>query len=305
MSSEPSHTAASHGVGRAYLLLTITTLCWAGNAIFGKLAVGEVSPMLLVSLRWCGAVLLLAVFANKYIRQDWSIIRKHLLFLFIMGATGFTGFNSLFYVAAHSTTALNIGIIQGAMPAMVMIGAVFLYKMPVSLFQAIGVFATFLGVVVVGIGGDISRLAELEFNQGDLLMLAAGVLYSAYTLGLRKRPQTSALGLFTILAFAAFLISIPLTVSEYVSGQQVWPSAEGWIIVTLITLFPSFIAQICFIHGVEQIGPGRAGVFINLVPIFAAIFAVTYLGEPFELFHAVALAMVFGGIWIAERSRAA
>ena len=75
------------------------------------MAVGELSPLLLVTLRWVGAVLLLAVFARKTILRDWHHIRPHLVILFLMGALGFTVFNSLMYLAAYTTTALNIGII--------------------------------------------------------------------------------------------------------------------------------------------------------------------------------------------------
>jgi len=257
--------------------------------------------MLLVSLRWLGAVLLLLVFANKYIRRDWPVIRTKIGFLFAMGTIGFTAFNSLFYVAAHSTTAVNIGIIQGSMPALVLIGAFLIHKTPVSRLQKFGVAVTFIGVIIVGIGGDLTRLAELELNQGDMILLFACVLYSGYTVGLRNRPETSALGLFTALALAAFLASIPMTVAEIATGQHIWPGLEGWVIVALITLLPSFIAQITFIQGVTLIGPGRAGAFINLVPIFASIFAVGYLGEPFEIFHGVALTLVLGGIWLSEK----
>lgn len=301
MSTSSQQSPVSHGTGRAYLLLTITAACWGGNAIFGRLAVGEISPMLLVSLRWGGAVLLLVIFANKYIRRDWHIIRAHFRYLIAMGTIGFTAFNSLFYVAAHSTTAVNIGIIQGSMPAMVLMGAFLFFRTPVSRLQKLGVSVTFLGVIIVGIGGDFTRLTEMALNQGDLIMLFACILYSGYTVGLRNRPETSALGLFTALALAAFLASLPLTAVEISTGQQMWPGTEGWIIVALITLLPSFIAQISFIRGVEIIGPGRAGAFINLVPIFASVFAVSYLGEPFEVFHGIALTMVLGGIWLSEK----
>jgi drug/metabolite transporter (DMT)-like permease len=110
------------GSGRAYLLLTLTALCWGANAIFARLAVGEVSPMALVALRWLGALGLLAVFAHAQVGRDWPAIRRHLVFVAAMGALGFTGFNVLYYVAAHSTTAVNIGIIQGAVPVFVLAG---------------------------------------------------------------------------------------------------------------------------------------------------------------------------------------
>lgn len=297
--NEAAHAASS---GRAYLLLTMTTLCWGANAVFGRVAVGEISPMLLVTLRWLGAVLLMLVFANRYIRRDWPTLRRHLPFLAAMGALGFTSFNALFYVAAHSTTAVNIGIIQGSMPVFVLIGAFIAYRSPVTKLQMAGVGLTMVGVVIVGTGGSLERLATLTLNHGDVLMIIACTLYAGYAVGLRRRPGVSSFGLFTVLAGAAFLFSLPLTAAELALGHFQWPTATGWIIAGLVTLLPSFLAQIFFIQGVELIGPGRAGVFINLVPVFASILAVAILNEPFEGFHAIALGLVLAGIWLSERA---
>lgn len=291
--------------GRAYLLLTFTTLFWGANAVFGKLAVGEISPMALVTARWLGASLLLALFAHNHLRRDWQVLRPRLLFLSAMGVLGFTAFNALFYVAAHYTTAVNIGIIQGSMPVFVLIGVFAAYRTRVTTLQIAGVIATMLGVVIVGSGGDLLRLAALAVNPGDVLMVVACALYAGYTVGLRKRPQVSSLSLLAVLAGAAFLTSLPLTLAEAAIGQFQWPTATGWIIIVLVTLFPSFLAQLFFIQGVALIGPGRAGIFVNLVPVFASILAVVFLKEPFEAFHALALGLVLGGILLSERGRAA
>ncbi len=305
MTSGTDRAAHAGANGRAYLLLTFTTLFWGANAIFGKLAVGEISPMALVTARWLGASLLLAVFAHNHLRRDWQALRPRLLFVSGMGVLGFTAFNALFYVAAHYTTAVNIGIIQGSMPVFVLIGAFAAYRTRVTALQIAGVVATVLGVVIVGSGGDPARLAALAVNPGDVLMVAACALYAGYTVGLRKRPQVSSLSLLAVLACAAFVTSLPLTLAEAAIGQFQWPTATGWIIVVLVTLFPSFLAQLFFIQGVTLIGPGRAGIFVNLVPVFASIFAVAFLREPFEAFHAVALGLVLGGIFLSERGRAA
>lgn len=299
MANDAAHAGSN---GRAYVLLTMTALCWGANAIFGRLAVGEISPMLLVSLRWLGAMLLLAVFANQYVRRDWPTLRRHLPFLAAMGALGFTSFNALFYVAAHSTTALNIGIIQGSMPVFVLIGAFLAYRSPVTRRQLAGVALTMIGVVIVGAGGSLQRLATLTLNHGDVLMIIACSLYAGYAVGLRRRPAVSSLGLFTVVAGAAFLFSLPLAAAELALGRFQWPTATGWLVAGLVTLLPSFLAQIFFIQGVALIGPGRAGVFINLVPVFASIMAVVILGEPFEGFHAIALGLVLAGIWLSERA---
>jgi len=302
MSTNANEAAHGESSGRAYLLLTMTTLCWGANAIFGRLAVGEISPMLLVTLRWLGAVTLMLVFASRHVRRDWPTLRRHLPFLAAMGALGFTAFNALFYVAAHSTTAVNIGIIQGSMPVFVLIGAFAAYRSPVTRLQLAGVALTVTGVVIVGAGGSLQRLATLTLNHGDVLMVIACSLYAGYAVGLRRRPAVSSLGLFTVVAGAAFVFSLPLTAAEIAMGRFQWPTTTGWVVAALVTLLPSFLAQIFFIQGVALIGPGRAGVFINLVPVFASIMAVVILSEPFESFHALALGLVLAGIWLSERA---
>jgi drug/metabolite transporter (DMT)-like permease len=135
-------------------------------------------------------------------------------------------------------------------------------------------------------------------------MIAACLLYAGYTLGLSRRPPVSPLSLFTGMACAAFVTSLPLALGEAALGRFQWPTPEGWLILGLVTLFPSFLSQIFFIQGVSLIGPGRAGVFVNLVPVFTSILALLVLDDPFEPFHAIALGLVLGGIWLSERGKA-
>ena len=80
------------------------------------------------------------------------------------------------------------------------------------------------------------------------------------------------------------------------------PTWQGWLVTLYVAIFPSCLAQLFYLRGVDLIGPGRAGVFVNLVPVFAAILAVALINEPFALFHAVALVLVIGGIWLAQRT---
>ena len=272
--------------------------------MLGKFAVGEISPMLLVVLRWLGVLILLVFVAKRQIKQDWPILRQHLWFIAALGILGFTAFNSLFYIAAHATSAVNIGIIQGSVPVFVLLGVFIAYRSRVTVLQIAGVIVTMIGVIIVAIKGDLNQLAALAFNWGDLLMVAACFFYAAYAVSLRQRPDVGALSLFSIMAVAAFVSSIPLVAIEAALGQWLWPTITGWVIVVLVALLPSFLAQIFFIQGVSLIGPSRAGIFVNLVPIFAAVLAVSFLKEPFEMFHGIALVLVLGGIWLAEQSKA-
>ncbi|MCY3794844.1 MAG: DMT family transporter [Gammaproteobacteria bacterium] len=301
MAAAGAEDCTGAATSRAYLLLTFTSICFGANTTFAKLLVGKASPMVVVALRWLLVVLLLAAFNTKALMRDWPHLRPRLKFLFAMGALGFASFNALFYIAAHHTTAVNMGIIQGMMPALVLAGAWLAYRTPARKLQWVGAAVTLAGVAVVASAGEAERLLRLRFNTGDLLVVFAVVLYAGYTVGLRRRPESTALGLFTVLAASAFVASLPMVAVEAWLGEFQVPSLEGWVVIALVALLPSFLAQVLFIQGVEIIGPGRAGIFVNLVPVFAAIIAVAYLGEDFHLHHGLALALVLGGIWLAER----
>ena len=303
MNTSTSGTASSGLLGNAYVLLIFTTLSWGGNAIAGRIAVGEISPLLLTTMRWIGVAILIALFARRAVAEAWPVMRSRLGFMAALGALGFTAFNALFYLAAQSTVAINIGIIQGAIPVFVMIGAYIVFRTPVTVVQVAGVAVTMVGVALVASHGDLSKLATLAFADGDLLMILACALYAGYTVALRRRPAVSGLAMFSVLAIAALVSSLPLPVIEAVSGTLIWPSAVGWAVLAYVVVFPSFVAQICFLRAVDLIGPARAGLFVNLVPVFAAGLGVVLLGEQFQFHHALALCFVLGGIWLAERRR--
>jgi drug/metabolite transporter (DMT)-like permease len=287
--------------GSAYVLLILTTLFWGGNTIAGRLAVGEVSPMMVVTLRWIIVSSVMLVLVWPRFLAEWSLIRKHLWQLAAMAVTGFTAFNSLFYIAAHSTTAVNLGIIQGSMPIFVLIGAVLFFGTNLRSLQVVGILATLVGVVLVASQGSWEILKDLSINPGDGIMLIACLLYSGYTLALRNRPKISGLVFFTALSIIAAISSVPGIVYEYSTGNVQWPTFNGWLVVLYISIFPSCLSQLFFMRGVELIGPARAGVFMNLVPIWAPLLAVGILGEPFRWHHGLALLLILGGIWLSER----
>ncbi len=143
---------------RPYLILAATTLIWAGNAIASRLAIGHVSPMVLTTLRWVGTLSLMIALAGPAFRAEWPVIRAHWKWLAIMGVVGFTGFNALFYISAVYTTAVNIGIIQGSIPVMVLAGAYLTYRTPVTGLQAIGIVVTIAGVALLAARGDLAVL---------------------------------------------------------------------------------------------------------------------------------------------------
>ena len=291
--------------GRPYLLLCITTIGWAGNAVAGRLAVGHISPMMIVTLRWLVVMLVLGAIAGRRIRAEWPRIAPHWLYLACMGALGYTIFNAIFYWAAHYTSAVNMGVLQGVTPALVAVMAFAAYGSRLSALQIVGIGATIVGTLVVASRGSVDVLRALAFNIGDVGILVATLLYSGYTVALRRRPAISPIAFFAAMSIAAFLAALPLVAIEAARGEAIWPDAEGWALMVYIGLVPSLICQMCFMRAVQLIGPNRAGLFMNLVPVVAAVLGVTLLGEHFGGYHAAGLVFVLGGIWLAERRPAA
>jgi drug/metabolite transporter (DMT)-like permease len=286
---------------QAYLLLTLTTLFWGGNSVAGKMASGEISPMLLTLARWVVAALVVFAFALPDIRRDWPVIRKNLGRLFLFGALGFTLFNVLLYTALTKTSAVSSSIVQAAIPASVYALNFLIFRVKTTVWQIAGFIVTLAGVMAVAARGDIGRLATLDLNDGDALVLAAVLIYSLYTVCLRFKPGIGWKSLIAALSLSAALTSIPFVLWEWRSGGLILPGNTGWLIVAYTGIFPSILSQVFFIRGVDLIGANRAGIFTNLIPIFGTGLAILILGEKLETFHIAALVLVVAGIWLAER----
>ena len=289
---------------RAYssspFLLFLATLGWGSNTIASRLAVGEVSPMLLIFLRWGIVVVILLSLYWRQMIDEWPAIRPRLKWLLIMGGCGLSLFNAFFYIAAHSTTAVNLGIIQSTMPGMILLGSFMYFGDRINRLQFSGLLLTLLGVIVIVTQGSLEQLMQLTFNHGDLLMIFACSFYAMYTVGLKSRPKISGMVMLAYFSVAAFLMTIPLMIFESLIYGTLMPGVKGFAIVFYIAIVPSFLSQIFFMRGVDLIGPGSAGLYGNLVPIFSAIMAVLLLSEEFAFFHLAAMLLVFGGIGLFE-----
>ena len=274
-------------------------LGWAGNTIAGRMSTGEISPMVVVFLRWFIISIFLILFLNKKLILNLKAINRKFVWLGLMGSLGLTGFNALFYIAAQNTTAINLGIIQGIMPAIILLGSVILFKESVNATKVTGLIIAFLGVLVVVSQGDYNRLILLSFNYGDMVMLCACFFYSGFTLGLKNKPVIDPIVLMTYFSLSALIFSLPLLAVEYYLGSAQLPSTgTAWITVLYIAFVPSFLAQVFFIRGVELIGASKAGLFINFLPIFAAILGVLLLGERLYIYHLISLFIVLLGVYL-------
>ncbi len=289
----------------AYLILLVTMIFWGGNAVAGRFAVGEVSPLLLTCLRWILGAGVLLVIARRQLSKDWPTIRCHLPYIMFMGATGFAIFNGLLYTALNHTTAINATIVQAGIPMFIFTLNFLIFRTKVRWVQIVGYSVTLIGVLVAAGRGDLQQLANLDINRGDMIMLLAGLVYATYSSVLHAKPALHWLSFLTMLSLTAAIVSIPMAIYEMTTPNLIWPTTwTSWAVILYTTIFPSVIGQALFIRGIELIGGNAAGLFVNLVPIFGAILAVLLLGESFKLYHGLALILVLGGILFAQRAGA-
>ncbi|MDP9838898.1 drug/metabolite transporter (DMT)-like permease [Neorhizobium huautlense] len=266
-----------------------------------KLAVGHISPMTFTFLRWAVAVTVILAISLPQIKKDWPVAKQHLPVLIFLGAIGYTSFNALLYSAVHYTTAINVTIEQAAIPFLIFVANFALFRIRVSVAQIFGFSLTLLGVALTAAHGDLASLVTLSVNYGDGLMIFAILAYAAYTIALRWRPPVDWRTLMAIPAIAALVFSIPLMAWEYSAGDLMMPDLTGWGATLYTGIFASLVAQILYIKGVIELGANRAGLFINLVPVFGTLLSVAILGEQLFAFHVIALTLSLGGIAIAER----
>jgi len=285
---------------KAYVLLLLTTLFWAGNSIAGKFAVGHVSPMVIVILRWASVMVALSLLNKKQIAADWPKMRPRLAYLLTLGVLGFTVFSVALYYALIYTTAINGSILQGALPLFVFLASFVLFSSRIGREQALGFLLSFAGVIVIAMRGELANLLSLSVNFGDALVVVAVLAYGIYTAALRSKPRVHWTSLMFILCLGATLASLPMLALEAAQGATMLPDAQGWLAVAYIIVFPSLLGQVFYIRAVELIGANRAGLFVNLLPVWGALLAVCLVGEAFHSYHAAALAMILAGIGLAE-----
>lgn len=286
---------------QAYLLLTLTALFWGGNAVAGKLAVGHISPMVLTSARWLLMCLIMLALGWPRLKADWRLVRENWLLLSALGFVGFTVFTIALYMALVYTTAINVSIEQAGMPMLIFLLNFLFFRAKASWAQIVGLVLSIGGVVLVACHGEPARLLTLDFNIGDAIMLVGTIVYAAYTVALRFKPAIHWMSLMIALSGTAFVSSLPFLFAETALGLTFVPDTRGWLVLAYVLAFPSLLSQIFYVRGVELIGANRAGLFINMVPIFGTLLSIILLSEDFHLYHAIALGLVFGGIWLAEK----
>ncbi|MFS2011809.1 DMT family transporter [Azospirillum sp. CT11-132] len=289
---------------QAWLLMMLPPLFWAGNAVLGRAVAGAVPPIGLAFWRWCLGMLVVLPFAWPHLRHDITPILARWKSVLLLGTLGIGIYNTFQYIALNTTTALNCVMLQSSMPVMIVLMSLVLFRDRIGAMQGVGIAVSLVGATTLISHGDPATLLGLELNAGDVWMLAAVVIYAAYTTLLRRRPAIHGLS-FVVVTFAIGAVELlPFYIWESLSGHPVQASGITLLAVGYTVLFPSIAAYLCFNRAVELLGPNTAGLAIHLVPVFGSLLAILFLGEQPHLYHGVGIALIAAGIVLATRRRA-
>jgi drug/metabolite transporter (DMT)-like permease len=305
--SDHSSSAASSGnwlANQPYLLLSITALCWAGNAIVGRLAAGHIPPVTLSFLRWSFAFLIILPFAWKHLKRDWGAIRGRLGTMIFLSVIGISAFNTLQYWALEHTQALNTLLLQSAGPLFVAVWSLILLGVRLTLAQAGGIALSLIGVLVILLHGDLTALSSIEFNKGDIIFTVALAIFGLYSVLSLKRPQIHGLSFVGFTFGCGAVCLVPLWIWELFTRPVMQLNAANLLSLFYVAVFPSTLAYLCFNRGVQLIGANRAAPFFHVVPVFGSAMAIVFLGEHPQLFHIIGFALVLTGVFVASRKPA-
>ena len=288
-----------------YLLLTLAACTWGGNIVLGRAMHGDIPPMALTFFRWSVSFVILIPLTQGKFREDWALVRRHWKWLVLVSASGVAVFHGFVYTGLTSTTAINAGLMMATGPIIIPAIAFLLHRDKPTMLQAAGIAASVFGVGIIIIRGDLSVLGSLTFNPGDLWVLAAVPMWGFYTVVLKDRPAgLSSRALMLAITGLGSLMLAPFYVWELANLGGIAVNGPNLLTIAYISVFASVIAYFAWNKGIADVGSIKAGPFLHMTPVCAALLAMVFLGETLQPFHFPGIALIAAGIALTTWKRA-
>ena len=287
----------------AYLFLVLATFCWSGNFIVGKFAtVYEIPPLTLNVFRWISVWFILIPFTYKEIFENLPYIKKNWLVISFMGVITISTFNSVVYFALNYTQVINAVLMLSAIPAATIVLSSLMKIEETNIFQLLGLILSIIGIGSIISNGDIQKIISLDFNKGDMWMLVCVITWSLYSTLLKKNNfKLSQFTLIQLMVSVGILFLIPQFFYEKSIGLELNLDKNFFLILIYVAIFPAIAAYYFWQKGIEIIGPNRASMFIQLMPLFSAVMAIIIFREKFELYHFIGAIFILSGIYLSNR----
>lgn len=285
-----------------YVLVLVATAIWSGNFIVARLLSDSIPPATLDFLRWAAALVFLLPFAVRPLYRDIQAIRTHLGYVCLSAFLLVTLFNTLIYIAAHWTKAINLSLIAVSSPIFIVLFARVILREPFTVRRIIGLIAATLGVILLITEGDVCRLMDLTFSQGDLWMLLAAMIFGMYSILVRIKPVAlSPVAFLCSTVILGLIFLVPWVIWELRSVQVVNFSESSVAAIVYLALGPSLLAFLCWNKAILLIGPVRSAFVYYSLPVFSGVAALVILGEPIHIVHALSGILILAGVIIATR----
>jgi drug/metabolite transporter (DMT)-like permease len=287
-----------------YLLLTLTTLFWSGNMVIGRAIRDDVPPLSLAFWRWAIAFALTLPLALPHLRSQWPLLKRGWRPILILGLLGVGCYNTLAYIGLQYTSATNAVLLNSFIPiATIALSWAFLKK-HLHPVEWLGVLISLIGVTTIVARGELSTLAGLTLNIGDLWILLAVIAWAFYTIGLRWRPA----GIHPMLMLAAFtsvglLALTPAYAWEIAQGRVIHLTPPALAGIAYTGLLPGFAGYIFYNHAVGEVGASKASLFIHLMPVFGTLLSAIFLAEIPQTYHFIGIALIFSGIFLTTSKK--
>jgi drug/metabolite transporter (DMT)-like permease len=284
-----------------YLLLAIAPLCWAGNHIVGRLIAEDVAPGSLSLLRWIVSAAVVLPFAFGHLRRDAPKLAEAPWTVTLLAIAGGGVFGTLQFVALKYTIALNAAVFNATVPAFIIAAGAVIFRDRVRLVQVLGILISLCGVLVIVGKGDPQVFEHLQFNGGDVIIVANMALFAVYSACLRLRPGAHWMTFLIAMSVVSALTNVPLTIAEAMTGEPLKFDLMTLLAVGYAGVITSALAYAAWARGIELIGAARAGAFLYLVPVYGAILSTLLLGEQIHAFHLAGLGLILTGVTLASR----
>ena len=298
--AQPAASAQGGAADIRFYLFPVLAVCiWSGNTIITKAASGAIEPAAIAFYRWVLAVLVMTPFLGREAWRQRAVIAANWPRLMLLGALGMAMYQGLAYEAAHTTSAVNMGVTVALMPLMsACLSSLFAGERLTTTRIACGVLSL-LGLVVISARGDLGKLLDGGLHIGDALMLIAVASNALYGVLLKRwaLPLSTWAQLYVQAAFGS-LILLPFWLAAPASPL----TAQNLPMVMYAGLLASIGAPFLWMNAIKHLGAPRSALFANLIPLLVALAAWALLGEQLHAYHALGGALVLTGVVWGQRS---
>ncbi len=284
-----------------YGLLLLMPLLFASNIIIGRAASSFMEPASLAFFRWLVAFTLLLPFAGKGLWDARRQIFEQMPLIFLLGVLGMGICGGIVYLGLRYTQATNAALIYATSPVFIVLIDTVFFKQEIHARQIFGILLAFAGITVILMKGSLDNFISMRFNTGDILIAIASISWAIYST-LQKRKSLGGIpstALFSAIIAMGAVVLLPFMLWELYQGAGIPSGAKAWSSIFGVALLPSVFAFSIYKFGIRTIGSSQTGVFLYFMPVYAALLAVVFLGEPLRSFHIIGFLLVLPGVVMA------